>query len=80
MTILDSYCGQLGHGGCRRVRRATSRPAWSVCRLFSGVAGYAYGTSDGVTGSDGGGGRLIRVGAFDILVAYAEWYREVPLQ
>jgi hypothetical protein len=30
------------------------------------VRGRAYGTSDGVTGSDGGGGRLIKVGALDI--------------
>lgn len=28
--------------------------------------GGAYGTSEGVTGSDGGGGRLIKVGALDI--------------
>ena len=27
---------------------------------------YTHGTSEGVTGSDGGGGRLIKVGALDI--------------
>ena len=40
--------------------------------MVSGVEGArkvyegAYGTSEGVTGSDGGGGRLIKVGALDI--------------
>ena len=33
----------------------------------------AYGTSEGVTGSDGGGGRLIRVDAFDI---FCESFRD----
>jgi hypothetical protein len=29
-------------------------------------AGRTYGMSEGVTGSEGGGGRLIKVGALDI--------------
>lgn len=36
-------------------------------------AGVAYGTSEGVTGSDGGGGMLIRVGPFDIFEAGFEY-------
>lgn len=32
----------------------------------------AYGTSEGVTGSEGGGGRLIKVGAFDMAAAEGE--------
>lgn len=41
----------------------------------SGVEEVAYGTSEGVTGSEGGGGRLMRVGACDMVgrVCVAVW-------
>ena len=34
----------------------------------------AYGMSEGVTGSDGGGGRLIKVGTFDILYVVVDGF------
>ena len=34
------------------------------------MQGWTHGMSDGVTGSEGGGGRLIKVGALDIATAF----------
>jgi hypothetical protein len=45
-------------------------------RLSDGSFGGAYGMSEGVTGSDGGGGRLIRVGAFDIATVREVFFLE----
>lgn len=41
--------------------------------------GGSYGMSDGVTGSDGGGGRLMRVGALDMVVFWRGFAVRIPL-
>lgn len=50
-------------------------PLWGICEVSGccqGVGkGGAYGTSEGVTGSEGGGGMLRRVGPFDIVTRIA---------
>lgn len=67
VAVFNGSCGKGGQRGCARVRGA---PVWQK-GLVSAQAVWetenTYGPmSDGVTGSDGGGGRLINVGV-DIL-------------
>jgi hypothetical protein len=74
VTVFDSDSRELGHGGCGRVG-STSKDmsvlvhvcsrCWGAMRQCA--CGGTYGMSEGVTGSEGGGGRLIRVGAFDMV-------------
>ena len=72
VSVFNGHSGQLGHG---RGSRVWSSPKGSV--LVEHIDeprehGMPYGASLGVPGSEGGGGRLIKVGAF-VAIASA-WY------
>ena len=60
VAVLDGHGRELRHGGGCRVGRATVGPTVSRCTYDCELD--THGTSDGVTGSEGGGGRLMRVG------------------
>lgn len=78
MTILDGRRGQRRKRGCARIGSASDRSWHPVSEGFFGLIGSfhmakkcmqerageeSYGPiSEGVTGSEGGGGKLIKVG------------------
>lgn len=67
VAVFNSDGGKLGHGSYGGVWRAPASLYLRFVRCYSG-RDRTYGPiSEGVTGSEGGGGRLIRVGA-DILI------------